>query len=134
MQKLFDFIFTEDEALGARTLVSCGVVSYAAALLAPLFTGATFVVLVVIMVVTLTLLCYAALRELLPLLDPRDPDADRFVVFGALLIFLAIGWTGFGIFFVPGLVLGMALLWWRAPDLLEVIPFLEKPGDTGLRR
>ena len=126
MHKMLDFLFTEEEALGPRMLVGCGIAAYALSFLLPIFGGILWILFVVIMVLSAALLCYSALRELLPLLDPRDPEADRFVVWGALVLFLAIGWTGFGIYFIPSLIIGISLLWWRAPDLLEVVPFLEK--------
>lgn len=127
MQKMLDFLFTEEEALTARMLVTCGLLAYALSLIMPLFGSLFWIILAIIQVLVLALLCYSALRELLPMMDPRDAEADRYVVWGAFVIFLAIGWTGFGILLIPALCLGVSLLWIRAPEILEVIPFMEKP-------
>ncbi|WP_112321263.1 hypothetical protein [Oceanibium sediminis] len=133
MRKLLDRLFTEDETLGLRTLVSAGLLACVLMVFLPVTAGVTFVICAALLILSLSLLGYAGLRELLPVLDPRDPDADRFAVWGALVLFLAIGWLAFGIWFLPGLILGGALLWMRAPELFEIIPGFEKPGNTGLR-
>jgi|GEM_PF-5731975 len=125
MLKMLDFMFTEDEVLSARTIVGCGIAAYALSLIMLLFGGFFWILLAIVQVLALALLCYSALREILPMMDPRDPEADRFVVWGAFVIFLAIGWTGFGIILIPALCLGVSLLWVRAPQVLEAVPFLD---------
>lgn len=130
MRKLVDRFFAEDETLGPRTLISAGLLAYATLFLAPLFGGTLYIVLLGLMILSAALLCYAALRELMPMMDPRDPDADRFVVWGAFVIFLGIGAASFGLLFLPAFFLGAALLYWRASELFEIIPGMDRPGNS----
>lgn len=70
---------------------------------------------------------YAAFQFLMPKMDPRDPDADRFVVYGGAVCVLLIGFLAFGLMFLPALVIAAGLIFWRAPDLLQILPWMD--GD-----
>ena len=134
MRKLLERLFDEEGRLGPRSIVASGLVAWGLVLLLPALWGAWAVLAVLAMVAALALVTCAALRELLPVLDPRDAEADRFVSWGAALLMLAVGAHAFGIWFLPALALGAALVWVRTPELYEVFPWFEKPGDTGLGR
>lgn len=132
MQTVLDWLFRDDETLHPNVVISAGLVAYALMYLNA-WLGVAIVVAVPLLVLSITLICFAVLRFLLPMMDPRDPDADRFAVWGGLALFVIIGIDAFGIWFLPGLVLGAALLYWRAPELLEVFPYFEGKGG-GMER
>lgn len=132
MQTLLDRLFREDETLHPKTVVGAAMAAYVLLLLAR-WAGFLGYLAVPIIICLLALVCYAALRFLLPLMDPRHADADRFAIWGGAVLFVFIGLDVFWIWFLPALALGGVLLWWRAPELLEVFPWFEPPGDTGLR-
>ncbi|NNU78819.1 hypothetical protein HMH01_00075 [Halovulum dunhuangense] len=133
MRKLIDRLFTEDETLPPRVVVAAGLGAYALLLLRPFMGPVSAAVLGIAMIAALALVCLAVLREFLPMMDPRHPDADRFVVWGGFALALLVGGTAFGLWFLPALVLGLVLLWWRARELFEVFPWFETPGNTGAR-
>ena len=108
-------------------IVAAGLAAYGLLFLRPLTGGVTAVLLAAVIILAVAILSCAALREFLPVRDPRHAEADRFVVWGGFAIALAMGWQSFGIWFPPGLVLGTALLWWRARELFEVFPWLDGP-------
>lgn len=80
-----------------------------------------------LMLVLLIFPIYAGFQFLMPKMDPRDPEADRFVVLGGSVCALLLGFLCFGFMFLPSLVLAAGLIFWRAPDLLEVLPWMD--GD-----
>lgn len=122
MRQMLNFLFTEEETLKPRFGVGAGLGAFALVYLAPFAGLAVKIVLLAVAVVALGLVSYAALRLLVPMMDPRDPDADRFAVWGGLLLFAVAGMACFGLVFVPGFALGAVLLWLRVPELLEVLP------------
>ena len=121
--KFFDWMFREDETLHPRIVVSAGLFAYFVLFLRPVL-GLLFFPLVPGVVVALGLVCYAALRILMPVMDPAHPGADRFVVYGSTVLFVAIGAQAFGFWFLPGLAGGVAIIIWRAPELLDSLPKL----------
>jgi len=128
MNGLINWAFTEEDTIRPRVGVAAGLVAYVMLFLRP-FMGITLLVITTILILAcLALVCFAVLRMLLPLMDPRDPDADRFVVWGGALLFVFIGIEGFGAWFLPGLIGGALMIWWRVPELLEVFPWLEEKG------
>ncbi|MEM8872141.1 MAG: hypothetical protein AAGB10_18015 [Pseudomonadota bacterium] len=130
MNSILDGFFREDETLHPRMLVAAGIVAYFFHYLAKWF-GVSWWITQGLIVLLVAMLCYAVLRFLLPMMDPRDPDADPFVVWGTCFLFLIMGGDGFGALFIPGLIIGAAVLYWRAPELLEVFPWFEKDGNEG---
>lgn len=134
MHGILDRIFDEEGRLGPRTIVAAGLAAWALLLLEPLAGGVWAVLLLILMILALSMASYAALRELLAVMDPRDAEADRFVVWGSALLILLIGFHAFGIWFLPALILAALLIRLRVPELYEVFPWFEKPGDTGLRQ
>lgn len=86
-----------------------------------------------IVVVLLIFPIYAAYQFLMPKMDPRDPHADRFVVFGGTLCTILIGFLSFGVVFLPALILAGGLVFWRAPDLLEVLPWMDDGEDHQIK-
>jgi hypothetical protein len=71
---------------------------------------------------------YAAAQFLVPKMDPRDPDADRFVIYGSLASLILLGFVAFGWLFLPALIAAGGLVVWRAPDLAELLPWVDS-GD-----
>ncbi len=68
---------------------------------------------------------YAAAQFLLPMMDPRDPDSDRFVVYGSLASLILIGFAAFGWLFLPAVLITAGLMAWRAPDLADLLPWMD---------
>ena len=128
MSKLTNWPFTEEDTLKPRIGVAAGLVAYIFQFLLPFFGATGKLVLTLFIILALALVCFAILRLLIPKMDPRDPEADRFVVWGGALLFVFIGIEGFGAWFVPGLIGGGALIWWRVPELVEVFPWFEEKG------
>ena len=134
MNAFINWPFTEEDTLKPRVGVAAGLIAYVLLFLRP-FMGTTLMVISVILILAcLALVCFGILRLLVPQMDPRDPEADRFVVWGGALLFLFIGIEGFGAWFVPGLIGGAGLMWWRVPELLEVFPWFEEKGDLNFDR
>lgn len=80
-----------------------------------------------LVVILLLFPLYAAVHYFVPLMDPRDPEADRFVIYGAVASLVLLGLVAFGWLFLPALVLTGGLVFWRVPDLAEFLPWV----DTG---
>lgn len=112
--------FREDETMSPRLVVITGI----AAFLLVFATGASGMfmglVLRLLALALLVPLAYSVLRALLPLMDPRDTDADRIAVWGGCVLVLLIGIGAFGLITLPALGIGAYVLWMRAPELLEV--------------
>ncbi len=132
MQTILDWLFRDDETLHPKVVIGAGLLAYVLMYLNT-WLGIGIILAVPLVVISITIVCYAVLRFLLPMMDPRDPDADRFAVWGGTLLFVIVGADAFGVWFIPGLVLGGGLLYWRAPELLEVFPYFEGKGG-GMER
>ena len=133
MENMLNFLFREDETINPRLAVAGGIVAYAVLFFVPVFGLFMSILFVPILVIGLALGCFAVLRFLFPLMDPRHPSSDRFAVWGGLVLFLLTGWFAFGVFFLPAVLLGIGLIWLRAPEFLEVIPQLEGQLGRGRR-
>lgn len=134
MSRPLDFLFREDDTLGPRMLVSVGLLAYGLAIFKPVMGTGMLILALPLIIVALGLISFAALRWLLPLMDPRHDSADRFVVWGGAALFAVAGIQGFGVWFLPGLALGAVLIWWRVPELLEILPGREERGNIDLSR
>lgn len=122
-----DRFFREDETIAPRLVVGLGLLAIVLVFLAPHIGGLTSLLLYVIALLALVPLTYSVLRILLPLMDPRDPDADRFAVWGGLALCVLVGLGAFGLVILPAFAAGGALIWTRAPELFE--PFEAFGGD-----
>ena len=134
MNWILDKLFREDETLSPRAAVAAGLVAYTLLIFKPVMGIGTLIFAIPILIICLALVCYTILRLLMPKMDPRDPDADRFVVWGGTALFVLMGFEGFGWWYPPGLILGGGLLYWRAPELLEVFPYFEEKGNVDFDR
>ena len=130
MNTLLNWAFTEEDMLKPRIGVAAGLIAYVLLFLRPFFGTTTMIIAIILILACLALVCFGILRLLIPQMDPRDPDADRFVVWGGALLFVFIGIEGFGPWFLPGLIGGAALIWWRVPELIEVFPWFEEKGGV----
>ncbi len=124
--KLLNRFFREDETLSPRMVVITGLLAFVFALLAPymgLFSRLIFSILALVLLVPLA---FSAFRYLVPLMDPRDPSADRIAVWGGCVLVVIIGIGAYGLVAVPALAGGAVLLWQRAPELLENFDMFEQ--------
>lgn len=124
MDRICNRLFREDETLAPRTILAAGLLAYLVVLLRD-WLGWLYYLLIPVMVLALALLTFALLRALLPRLDRTVPGGDPVIVWGTPALFTVAGLHGFGIWFLPALAGGAALIAWRAPELLELLP---RPG------
>ncbi|MHA3979438.1 hypothetical protein ACW9UR_17330 [Halovulum sp. GXIMD14794] len=127
MDQIANWLFREDETLSPRTIVTAGLLAYLILFLR-FWLGWAYFLLAPVMVLALALLTYALLRALLPRMD-RSTGNDPVVIWGALALFLAVGLNAFGLWFLPAIFIGGALIVWRAPELLEAVPLLTRNLD-----
>ena len=130
MNRILHWLFEDDESLRRQVIVAAGLVAYGVGIFLPVMGTGTRFVFLPIMMIAMGLACYAVLRRLLPIMDPREADTDHFTVWGSVVLFLLIGFASFGVWFAPGLVLGMLLIWVRVPELLEVFPGFDDKTDV----
>ncbi|MEO0912909.1 MAG: hypothetical protein AAFY59_07960 [Pseudomonadota bacterium] len=115
--------FREDETLSPRLVVITGIAAF---LLMFALAGTGMFLGLILRLLALVLLvpmAYSALRVLVPLMDPRDAEADRIAVWGGFILVLLFGLTAFGVIALPALGIAAYVLWMRAPELLEVFEF-----------
>ncbi|QHQ36115.1 hypothetical protein [Algicella marina] len=117
--KMLDRLFREDETMSPRLVVGGALLAFALALFAPQFGMVMRGLVSLIALILLVAPAYMALRFLVPMMDPRDAEADRFAVWGGLVLLLVVGFSTFGLMTLPALALAGLLLWKRAPELME---------------
>ncbi len=117
--KFLDGLFREDETISPRITVICALLAFGIGFLASVAGMFTALILYLILLGLLVPVTYAALRYLTPLADPRHPDSDPVAVYGGGALALCLGFAGYGLVLLPALALGGAVLWMRAPELLE---------------
>lgn len=127
MDAIANWLFREDETLSPRAIVAAGLVAYLILFLRG-WLGWLFFPFALVMVVALALLTFSLLRALLPRME-RATGNDPVVIWGVLALFLAVGLNAFGLWFLPAIFIGGALIAWRAPELLESVPLLTRNLD-----
>jgi len=128
MNRLLEIVFREDDTLNTRVVVGLGLVAYVIyynmAWLGPI--GYLAYPLMIMLIAAVTYIVYL---HLVPLMDPRHDSADRFSVWGGAILYLLAGAGAFKLLFLPGLGFGLAMLYWRRPDMLQVFPWFEGQGS-----
>ena len=127
MNRILEFVFREDDTLNTRLFVGLGLVAYLLYFNMSLL-GAIGYLAYPLMIMLIAAVTYIVFLHLVPLMDPRHESADRFSVWGGAILFVLAGAGAFKLLFIPGLGFGLAMLYWRRPDLLQVFPWFEGQG------
>jgi len=130
MQRVFHTLFDEGERLNPRVAVFAGLIACVINFFKPVMGLGLSLGTMPVLILCLGLVCYAAFRLLLPRMDQRDPDNDEVVVWGGMILFVMVGVQGFGLFFAAGLTVGGILIWWRAPEFLEIFGYPEETEEN----
>lgn len=127
MENLLNQFFPSKGMGNLKMIVGASLAACIMALLHKLLGGLGFIYYPIV-IILLIFPVYAAAQHLMPKMDPRDPDTDRFVIWGTAATCVLLGFVAFGILFLPVLLLTGGLVFWRAPDLLEILPWMDS-GD-----
>lgn len=127
MNRIIEIAFRDDQSLDTRAIVGLGLLAYAMYYVGP-WLGMVGYLAYPLLILLIAAVTHTVFLHLMPLMDPRHDSADRFSVWGGAVLYLLAVAGAFGLLFIPGLLLGLGLLYWRAPDLLQVFPWFEGRG------